>query len=66
MLIPVIRLSIATQKAIKQTPTFQDSNIFPDNERRASMHDIKFAIGTSGYVGSILSKCLTFKTHPTQ
>ena len=54
-LIAVVALSTATQMAKEQAPMFQNWNILFDIDRRTSMHATKFAMGTRGNVGSMLS-----------
>ena len=49
-----IKLSNAIQIAKEQAPTFQDWNIDLDKEESTSKQATKFAMGTSGNVGSIL------------
>ena len=53
--IAVVKLSMAIQMAKEQAPMFQNWNIFFDIDRRTSMHATKFAVGTRGKVGSMLS-----------
>ena len=47
-LIAIVKLSTVTQMAKEQAPMFQNWNIFFDNDRRTSMHAVKFAMGTRG------------------
>ena len=53
--IPVVKPCTVTQMAKEQAPMFQDWNIVLDIDRITSMHAVKFAMGTRGYVGSILN-----------
>ena len=60
--IALVRLCTATQIANEQAPIFQDLNIFLDIARRISKHEVAFARGTRGNIGSMLGT-LNSETH---
>lgn len=49
-----VRAIIITQIAKEHAPTFQDWIMLLDIEESTSMHARKLAMGTRGYVGSML------------
>ena len=51
---PVWKLRIAIHAAKEHAPTFQDWNMFLDNDRSISKQAKKFAVGTRGYVESMV------------
>ena len=51
---PVWKLRIAIHAAKEHAPTFQDWNMFLDNDRSISKLAKKFAVGTRGYVESMV------------